>query len=324
MTVEPGALFPILRRTPTVGRPLVASPTAPYNPSVNVSPAALVRLARPRQWVKNAFVASPLFFTPEAMTARNVGLTAIAVAVFCLIASAIYVFNDWCDRDADRQHPSKRLRPIASGAVSPAVGLAWSIFLLVAGAALAIVALPVAAVELTAAYAVMSALYSLWLKHIAVLDVLIVAAGFVLRVDAGAAAIGITPTTWIVICTFLLALFLALAKRRDDLVKDLSGAHRPALAGYNQQFVDTALGVVLAALLVSYLIYTTDASVSRKFGTERLYLTAPFVAAGVLRYLQIALVEQRSGSPTDLAVTDRFLIVAVLGWLATFAALLYG
>jgi 4-hydroxybenzoate polyprenyltransferase len=274
--------------------------------------------------VKNVFVASPLFFTPEAMTSGNLGRTMIAVAVFCLVASAIYVFNDWCDRDADRKHPSKRLRPIAAGEVSPGLGLAWAVVLLIAGIALAIFALPLLALELALAYAVLSTLYSLWLKHVAVLDILIVASGFVLRVDAGAAAIGITPTSWIVICTFLLALFLALAKRRDDLVKAMPGTHRPALAGYNQQFVDTALGVVLAALLVSYLIYTTDTAVSRKFGTDKLYLTAPFVTAGVLRYLQIALVEQRSGSPTDLAVTDRFLIAAVLGWIVTFAVLLYG
>src|SRR5262249_3163433 len=135
--------------------------------------------------------------------------------------------------------------------------------------------------------------------------------------------VGITPTVWIVVCTFLLALFLALAKRRDDIVKAMSDTHRPALAGYNLRFLDTAIGVVLAALMVSYLIYTTDASVTQRFRTDKLYLTAPFVAAGVLRYLQIALVEERSGSPTDLALTDRFLILAVAGWIATFALPLY-
>jgi 4-hydroxybenzoate polyprenyltransferase len=291
---------------------------------VTASAAALIRLARPRQWVKNVFVVAPLFFTPSAANAHNLGVTAAAFLVFCLLASAIYVFNDWCDCEADRAHPSKCTRPLASGEVSRGIGLLWAAILAAGGAALALGVLPPSAMALAGVYALMSAAYSIWLKHVAVLDVLIVAAGFVLRVDAGAAAIAIVPTPWIVICTFLLALFLALAKRRDDLVKDMSGAHRPALAGYNQQFVDTALGVVLAALLVSYLIYTTDAAVMHKFGTDRLYLTAPFVAAGVLRYLQIALVEQRSGSPTDLAITDRFLILAVLGWIATFAVLLYG
>lgn len=287
----------------------------------------LLRLLRPEQWIKNGFVAAPLFFTPEAVNRHNLLLVAIAVIAFSLLASAIYVFNDWCDRAADRLHPTKRLRPLASGAVSSGVGLAVAALCLAAGAALALAVLPPAATALAIAYAAMSALYSAKLKHVAILDVLVVATGFVLRVEVGAAAIEVTPTVWIVVCTFLLALFLALAKRRDDLVKLAKGSgdtHRPALGGYNLQFVDTALGVVLAALLVSYLIYTTDAGVIAKFHTDKLYITAPFVAAGVLRYLQIALVEQRSGSPTDLALTDRFLILSIVGWIAVFAALLYG
>ena len=283
-----------------------------------------MRLARPRQWVKNGFVLAPLFFTPEAMNWGNVGRGVIAVVVFCLIASAIYVFNDWCDADADRLHPAKSTRPIASGEVAPGTGLLLAALLLAAGAVVSLSALPAQASVIAAGYVALTVLYSWYLKHIAVLDVLIVATGFVLRVEFGGAAAGISLTVWIVVCTFLLALFLALAKRRDDLVKALGDAHRPALAGYNLRFVDTALGVVLAALLVSYLIYTADAGAIAKFHTDKLYLTAPFVAAGVLRYLQIALVEQRSGSPTDLALTDSFLIVAFIGWLAMFGWLLYG
>lgn len=285
---------------------------------------ALLRLARPRQWVKNGFVLAPLFFTPGAVTRRHVAHIAIGLVVFCLIASAVYVVNDWCDAEADRAHPAKRSRPIAAGEVAPGTALVWAIVLLVAGFALSLATLPGAASAIAAAYVAMSLLYSWHLKHIAVLDVLIVATGFVLRIEFGGAAVGIPLTVWIVVCTFLLALFLALAKRRDDLIKALGDAHRPALAGYNLPFVDTALGVVLAALLVSYLIYTTEPGAIAKFHTDKLYLTAPFVAAGVLRYLQIALVEHRSGSPTDLALTDRFLLLAILGWLAVFAALLYG
>lgn len=288
------------------------------------SPAGLLRLARPRQWVKNAFVAAPLFFTPDALNARNIALVAAAVAVFCLLSSAIYAFNDWCDREADRLHPAKRTRPIASGEVSPGAGLALTGVLLVAAAALALAVMPPAFLTYAGGYAVLSILYSLRLKHLSVVDVMVVAIGFVLRVEGGAVAIDIVPSVWIVICTFLLALFLALAKRRDDLAKATPGTHRPALQGYNLGFVDAALGLVLAALLVSYLIYTTDTEVTRKFGTDRLYLTVPFVVAGVLRYLQIALVEERSGSPTDLALSDRFLIVAVIGWIVTFGLLIYG
>jgi 4-hydroxybenzoate polyprenyltransferase len=291
---------------------------------VAASPSSLLRLARPRQWVKNAFVAAPLFFTPEAINAANLLRVALAVAIFCLMASAIYAFNDWCDREADRQHPKKRSRPIASGEVSPAAGLAFTVALLLAAAALTSAFMPLGFAIYAVLYAISSIAYSLWLKHIAVLDVIIVAIGFVLRVDAGSAAIGVPASVWIVICTFLLALFMALAKRRDDLAKDLGDTHRPALAGYNLPFVDSALSIVLAALLVSYLIYTTNEGIIRKYGTDQLFLTAPFVVAGVLRYLQVALVEERSGSPTDLALTDRFLVLAVIGWIATFGILIYG
>lgn len=291
---------------------------------MTASLSGLVRLARPRQWVKNAFVAAPLFFTPEAISARNIGLVAAAVVIFCLTSSAIYAFNDWCDREADRLHPVKRTRPIASGDVSPTAALLFTVALLIAAGALTLAVMPAAFMPFAAGYAVLSILYSLRLKHLSVLDVIIVAVGFVLRVEGGAAAVNIVPSVWIVICTFLLALFLALAKRRDDLAKETPGSHRPALAGYNLSFVDAALGLILAALLVSYLIYTTDAAVTRKFGTDRLYFTVPFVVAGVLRYLQIALVEERSGSPTDLALTDPFLILAVVGWIAVFGVLIYG
>jgi hypothetical protein len=153
---------------------------------------------------------------------------------------------------------------------------------------------------------------------------MLIALGFVLRVYAGSELIMVLPSVWIIVCTGLLALFLALAKRRDDLVKRLDSDHRSALKGYTKPFIDTAINAVLGGLLVSYLIYTTDPAVMDRLGTRQLYLTAPFVIAGILRYLQITLVEERSGSPTKLALTDRFLILTVLGWVAMFAALIYG
>lgn len=284
--------------------------------------AALIRLARPKQWVKNAFVAAPLFFTPAALTGPNMAAVALAIVAFSLAASAIYVVNDYCDRAADRLHPKKRLRPIAAGEVPPNAALVFAALL--AGVALAIAAnLPPKFLGVLAFYVVLSLAYSLKLKHVSLLDVLIVAMGFVLRVEAGAAAIAIQPTVWILICTGLLALFLALAKRRDDLTSELGTQHRKALDGYTLGYVDTAVAVVLGALLVSYLVYTTDAAVMAKYGTDRLYMTAPFVVAGVLRYLQIALVEKGSGSPTDVALSDRFILVCVLGWIAVFGYLIY-
>ncbi|HEX6977883.1 MAG TPA: decaprenyl-phosphate phosphoribosyltransferase [Alphaproteobacteria bacterium] len=287
-------------------------------------PDALLRLMRPRQWVKNAFVGAPLFFTPPAWAPQPVAAVILTVLVFCLLSSAVYVINDYADREADRLHPVKCKRPIAAGEVAPGTALVLGGLLVAAAAAVALTLLPWAVTQFAVLYLALNLLYSFWLKHISLLDVLIVSAGFVLRVDAGAAAIDVDPTVWIVVCTGLLALFLALAKRRDDVAKVMSHDHRPSLAGYNLRFIDTALAMILGALLVSYLIYTTDSAVIARYGTDRLYLTAPFVIAGVLRYLQITLVEQRSGSPTDIALTDRFLIIAVLGWIIVFGALIYG
>jgi decaprenyl-phosphate phosphoribosyltransferase len=288
------------------------------------SSPAVIRLLRPRQWVKNAFIVAPLFFTPGAWTKEQALAVLLTVVVFCLLASAIYVVNDFADREADRLHPVKKTRPIASGEIAPGAALGIAAVLLGAAALTAFVLLPRGVVVIAGLYFGINLLYSFWLKHVSLLDVLIVAAGFVLRVDAGAAAIGIEPTVWIVVCTGLLALFLALAKRRDDLAKLLSEEHRPSLAGYNRRFIDQALAMILGALLVSYLIYTTDQTVIARYGTDKLYLTAPFVIAGVLRYLQITVVEERSGSPTDIALTDRFLIVTMLGWVAVFGLLIYG
>lgn len=287
------------------------------------SAPALLRLLRPRQWVKNAFVAAPLFFTPQAMNANGIGRTAAAVAAFCAASSAMYILNDWRDRDADRLHPEKRTRPLAAGTVSPAVAMAALAALLVIALGLSAV-LPTAFAGFLGAYVAINLAYSFGLKHVSLLDVLIISVGFVLRVEGGAAAIEVTATVWILVCTFLLSIFLALAKRRDDVVRHLDGAHRASLKGYNARFIDQSLGMVLGALFVSYMIYTTDYEVTRRFGTQKLYLTAPFVAAGVLRYLQITLVEERSGSPTDVVTRDPFLIVTVLCWIATFAILIYG
>jgi 4-hydroxybenzoate polyprenyltransferase len=284
---------------------------------------AIFRLIRPRQWVKNAFVVAPLFFTPEAMTTRGIVAVAIAVAAFCCVASAVYVINDWADREADRQHPVKRTRPLAAGTVSLQAAAVTIAVLLAAAIALA-TQLPVRFAYVAAAYFVLNVAYSQFLKHVSLLDVLIISVGFVLRIMAGSAAIGVETTVWIMVCAFLLALFMALAKRRDDLVKAMSATHRSSLKGYNLAFIDQSLTMIMGALLVSYLIYTTDSSVIAKFGTNKLYLTAPFVAAGVLRYLQITLVEEASGSPTDVVLTDKFLIATVAGWVATFAILIYG
>lgn len=284
--------------------------------------AALLRLLRPRQWVKNTFIAAPLFFSPWALTWANVLAVAAGVLCFCALSSAVYILNDYRDREADRLHETKRHRPLAAGTVSAFAAVALMTILAAAGF--------IGAMQLGRDFALISAIYfvinlgySFGLKRISILDVMIVALGFVLRVYAGGAIIGVRPTVWIVVCTGLLALFIALAKRRDDVVKGLGGDHRASLAGYSLRFLDTSIAIALAVLVVAYVMYTTDATNMQRFGSDQLFVTTPFVIAGVLRYLQITIVEERSGSPTDIVVADRFLIVTVLGWLATFAWLIY-
>jgi 4-hydroxybenzoate polyprenyltransferase len=208
---------------------------------------------------------------------------------------------------------------------APAPAALLLALLLAGGAfAVALVLLPVAFSEILAGYAVLNLGYSFWLKRVSIVDVLVIAIGFVLRVYAGGFVIGVVPTVWILACTLLLALFLALAKRRDDIIRGIDEGHRQSLAGYDLAFLDTAVAVVLAALLVCYLLYTTQPENMARLHSDKLFLTAPFVIAGVLRYLQITIVEHRSGSPTRLALSDRFLLLTILGWVATFAVLIYG
>jgi 4-hydroxybenzoate polyprenyltransferase len=283
---------------------------------------AIVSLIRPKQWAKNAFVAAPLFFTPAALSAANVKAVAGGIASFCALASALYILNDFADRAADRKHPKKRHRPLAAGTVSLAIACLLFLVLLAAGLGLAIV-LPGGVVTVVGLYAALAIAYSFGLKRIAILDVMIIAFGFVLRVEAGAVLIDVRPSAWILIITGLLALFLALAKRRDDLILELDDEHRQSLNGYSKPFLDVGVSAILGALLVAYLIYTTDPAVMDRLGTEQIFYTAPFVVMGVLRYLQIMLIEQRSGSPTAILFGDPFTIFTVLGWIGTFVWLIY-
>lgn len=283
---------------------------------------AIVKLLRPKQWVKNTFVLAPLFFTPEKASVHNMATVLTGFAVFCMVASAVYCLNDFRDREADREHPVKHARPLASGAVSPAAALVLMAILLAGGGALAVWRVP-EALPILAVYFTLNVAYSLYLKSVAIIDVLIVAFGFILRIEAGAMLIEVEPSAWILIVTGLLALFIALAKRRDDIALDMDASHRKSLNGYSRQFLDGSLMAVLSTLLVSYLIFTTDEAVMQRLGSERLYFTAPFVIAGILRYLQLTIVYERSGSPTDLIFSDRGLLLSILGWLCTFAWILY-
>ncbi|MSO70478.1 MAG: prenyltransferase [Alphaproteobacteria bacterium] len=284
--------------------------------------APFLRLLRPEQWVKNGFVLAPLFFTPGAVTPKIVLVAMAGFACFSAAASAGYVLNDWYDRAEDRGHPAKRDRPLASGAVTPsaALGVAFGLLLgALAGASL----LSNRFLALLVAYVALSGLYSAVLRRHAIIDVLTVSLGFVLRVLAGAALAGVAASVWILACTGLLALAVALGKRHDDVQRGRGGAKRPSLAGYNLRFLDTSVAVVLGALLVAYVMYTIDPAVIARGGGRPLIATIPFVVGGILRYLQIMLVEKKTGAPTELALRDPGLRLAALGWLAVFALLLY-
>jgi len=234
------------------------------------------------------------------------------------------VLNDLRDAAQDAQHPVKRLRPIPSGAVSPGRARVFGALLAVLALALAPLVPGSGFMPALLAYLAINAAYSLGLKHMAIVDLLCIALGFVLRVFAGGAASGVTPSHWIVIMTFLLALFLGLAKRRDDLLLAEDGVRaRKSLDGYSLEFVNLSMAVMAGVVIVSYILYTLSPDVMAKHGTDRLYLTALWVVAGILRYMQITFVEARSGSPTQVLLRDPFIQVCIGAWMLSCYLILY-
>jgi 4-hydroxybenzoate polyprenyltransferase len=280
-------------------------------------------LMRPRQWVKNAFVLAGLFFSDQLFEARAVGKAAAAAAAFCLISSAVYCFNDIADMQADAAHPRKSQRPVAAGLVAPRQAAGQGVALLVAAAAIVgATRLAWEVVAVLVGYVALNGLYSTWLKHSSLVDVVVVAAGFVLRLVAGTYAVEVSPSSWIVLSTGLLALFLALAKRRGDLSLEGS-AHRRALGGYTIAFVDQALAMTGASTTVVYALFTVSDYAQQRFDAPLLYLTTFPVVIGILRYLQLVMVEGGYGSPEELALRDRPLQVVGALWVLVFAAFVY-
>ena len=290
-----------------------------------MSPAlALLASLRPRQWVKNLFVFAGVIFSQQMLT--PLVWTALgAFVIFCGLSGAIYLFNDVADAGRDRLHPSKRLRPIASGELARSTAVVFGALLLAGclaaafwlGAAFGLVAL---------GYGALLTAYSIWLKHIVILDVLTVAAGFVLRAVAGAVAVGVEISGWLLICTILIALFLALGKRRHEyrsLARD-AAAHRPILAEYSESFLDQMISVVTASTVTTYSLYTMSPETVAKFHTRLLPLTLPFVLYGIFRYLYLLYRRDLGGSPSDLLVTDKALLFDALLWMLATLAIIYG
>ena len=285
---------------------------------------ALLASLRPRQWIKNLFVFAGVIFSQQMLTPLL--WTAVAAfAIFCGLSGAMYLFNDVADAARDRLHPTKRFRPIASGRLSRRTASVAGALLLAGSLAAAFrINVPFGLVAL--AYGVLLTAYSVWFKHLVILDVLTVAAGFVLRAVAGAVAVDVEISGWLLICTILLALFLALGKRRHEyrsLARDAS-LHRPILAEYSEGFLDQMISVVTASTVTAYALYTMSPETVAKVHTRLLPLTLPFVLYGIFRYLYLLYRRDLGGSPSDLVVGDRALLLDALLWMLATFAIIYG
>jgi 4-hydroxybenzoate polyprenyltransferase len=284
-----------------------------------------IQLLRPRHWAKNLFLFLPPFFAGKFFELDKIELLIGGFAAFSMLASSIYIINDYRDIEDDKKHPEKCRRPLASGAVNKNVALVLSCLLAVGSGVLAyLLDHSGKFLFITGLYYLMNLSYSFGLKNIAIIDILILAAGFVFRVKAGAQLASVNTTEWFIIMTFLLALFLAIAKRRDDvLLKMSTGTEmRKSMKGYSLDFLNTLLGLFCAILIVSYVNYTISAAAFEKFG-HRLFYTALFVIAALMRYLQITFIHNKAGSPTDVLYKDRFIQVTLVLWAASFFVILY-
>lgn len=284
----------------------------------------ILTLIRPQQWLKNLFVFLPLFFDRKLFAGEYFLPVLIAFAAFCMLSGAVYCFNDIRDVAADRMHPRKRLRPIASGAVSTTAAYAVMCVCAAVGIVLLLL-LPAFTLWVGVLYLAINLLYSLGLKRVALVDTFVVAVGFVIRIFAGGFAAGLFVSHWIVMMTFLLALFLALAKRRDDVViyTETGVVTRGHIVKYNVAFLDMALTLISAVIVICYILYTVSPDVVERIGSPYLYTTAVIVLLGLLRYMQITVVDRRSGSPTAVLMHDRFIQVCVVLWIAWYAVILY-
>ena len=303
----------------------VASPGTSIN-EVSGRPIAFHLLAslRPAQWTKNLLVFAGLLFGRRLFEATAIFAALAAFAVFCLLSGVVYIINDISDRESDRRHPLKARRPIASGAL-PVKTAAAAAFAIGAAALAGASALGLPFLAVAVSYLALQSLYSGPLKHIVIIDVLTLAIGFVLRAVAGAVAVNVEISHWLLVCTILLALFIALAKRRHEIILLADGAasHRPILGEYSAYLLDQMIAVVTASTLIAYVFYTISPETQEKFGTPWLGLTIPFPLYGIFRYLYLVHRRDGGGSPADLLLTDRPLLVCVAVWALAVALIIY-
>ena len=302
----------------------VATPGPAAATASTMTPGPVLVSLRPHQWTKNLVLFAALAFSKHLFEAGPLLRALTAFALFCGLSGAVYLLNDVADRERDRMHPLKRLRPVASGALSPrtAVGLAALIGL----ACLALsFTLGIRFAACAVLYLALNLLYSFWLKEVVIVDVLAISLGFVLRAVAGAMAIEVLISEWLLICTILLALFLTLSKRRHELttLSDSAVGHRPTLQEYSPYLLDQMIAVVTPSCVMAYALYTLAQETRDKFQTDRLAWTIPFVLYGIFRYLYLVHRKEKGGSPTDMLLTDRPLLVDVFLWALAVVLILY-
>ena len=287
----------------------------PDTPTITCMMPPMVRLLRPAHWAKNVFVLAPVVFAQELTNSEAVKSALLAFVAFCVASSAVYVFNDIRDREEDRRHPLKRNRPLAAGTVS--VSQAWVLaVLLVMGALMLSLYLGPEFFAVLLTYLVLNQLYSAGLKHVVILDVMIISLGFVLRVLAGGAATGVKISAWIVLCTFFVALFLAFSKRRHELVllEHEAPEQRPVLSHYSPAFLDQMINVVTASTVVSYAMYAIAPETTEKFHTQYLIYTIPMVLFGIFRYLYLIYQKPSRRNPTEAILRDPAFLINILIW----------
>jgi 4-hydroxybenzoate polyprenyltransferase len=286
--------------------------------------ALLFASLRPEQWTKNLLVFAGPLFGGRLLDGGALGLAAGAFAVFCALSGAVYLVNDLADREADQRHPLKRTRPVASGLLSVKAAVIAAAVLGIAAVLAAILIRP-ALGWVAGGYLTLLVLYSAGLKHLVIVDALTIAGGFVLRAVGGAVAIDVPISQWLLVCTTLLALFLAFSKRRHEitLLAEGAGDHRRILEEYSPYLLDQMISVVTASTLIAYAAYATSAETAGRLGTARLGLTVPFVLYGIFRYLYLVHQKRGGGSPATLLLTDRPLLACVALWAASVALILY-
>ncbi len=284
----------------------------------------LLSALRPKQWIKNGFVLAALLFSRHLFDLAYVWRSVSAAIIFCLLSGAVYLINDIFDRENDRLHPEKRNRPIASGQLSVTAALITALILTSVSVAAAF-SLDTRFGAVSAAYCILNLAYSIALKHIVILDVMIIASGFLLRAVGGAFAIDVSISSWFILCTMLLSLFLGFVKRRQEisLLEGSAGDHRKILDEYTPAFLDQAIGIVTAGSFVTYALYTMSPEVAAKLGTEHLNFTVPFVIYGLLRYLFLVYTRGEGGNPASTLLGDRPMLINGGLWLLTLIAVLY-